>query len=91
VTLTLYGTNVGGCICSTPDVLDYQPEDVLVAILPLFHIYGQVVVLLTALSGGSRIVTLPRFEPESYLQTVSKQKVLSRLQLAIFHFFVCFY
>lgn len=60
-------------------MLDYQREDVLVAILPLFHIYGQVVVLLTALSGGSRIVTLPRFEPEFYLQTVSKHKVNYRV------------
>ncbi|MEP6570186.1 MAG: 4-coumarate--CoA ligase family protein [Acidobacteriota bacterium] len=49
--------------------LDYFTEnDTLICVLPLFHIYGLVVVLNMGLSQGSTIVTVPRFELESFLQ-----------------------
>src|SRR6266511_1189249 len=51
--------------------LDYFTEsDTLVCVLPLFHIYGLVVVLNMGLYQGATIVTLPRFELESFLQTI---------------------
>jgi acyl-CoA synthetase (AMP-forming)/AMP-acid ligase II len=56
--------------------LDYFTEnDTLICVLPLFHIYGLVVVLNMGLYQGSTIVTLPRFELELFLQLVQDHQV----------------
>jgi len=51
--------------------LDYFTEDdTLICVLPLFHIYGLVVILNMGLYTGSTIVTLPRFELEQFLKCI---------------------
>ena len=47
-------------------------DDVLVGVLPFFHIYGQVVVLNLGLSQGATIVTLPRFEMGAFLDVLER-------------------
>ena len=44
--------------------------DTLIAILPFFHIYGMTVVMNFGLAAGATLVVLPRFELESFLQTL---------------------
>jgi 4-coumarate--CoA ligase len=62
--------------CSTKENIGLDPgTDVLIAILPFFHIYGQVVALLTGLSCGGKVVSLPKFEAELYLNTVQTHRV----------------
>ena len=39
------------------------------------HIYGLSCVSLSALAGGSTIVTMPRFEPAAFLDVLSRHKV----------------
>jgi acyl-CoA synthetase (AMP-forming)/AMP-acid ligase II len=56
--------------------LDYFTEnDTLIAVLPLFHIYGLVVILNKGLCMGATIVTMPRFELEQFLQAVQNHRV----------------
>jgi acyl-CoA synthetase (AMP-forming)/AMP-acid ligase II len=56
--------------------LDYFTEnDTLIAVLPLFHIYGLVVILNKGLCAGATIVTMPRFELEQFLQAVQDHRV----------------
>ncbi|HEX8096894.1 MAG TPA: 4-coumarate--CoA ligase family protein [Pyrinomonadaceae bacterium] len=56
--------------------LDYFHEhDTLICILPLFHIYGLVVVLNMGLYTGATIVTMPRFDLEQFLMTIEKYGV----------------
>ena len=56
--------------------LDYFTEnDTLICVLPLFHIYGLVVVLNMGLYQGSTIVTVPRFELEPFLQLLQDHGV----------------
>jgi acyl-CoA synthetase (AMP-forming)/AMP-acid ligase II len=50
-------------------------DDVLVGVLPFFHIYGQVVVLNLGLSQGATIVTLPRFEMGAFLDVLERHRV----------------
>ena len=58
------------------DGLDYFNEaDTLIGVLPLFHIYGLVVVLNMGLYQGSTIVTVPRFELEPFLQLLQEHGV----------------
>jgi acyl-CoA synthetase (AMP-forming)/AMP-acid ligase II len=46
-----------------------------IAVLPFFHIYGLVVILNFGLRIGTTIVTLPRFEPESFLKALGDWRV----------------
>jgi acyl-CoA synthetase (AMP-forming)/AMP-acid ligase II len=45
----------------------YTEQDVELAVLPFFHIYGMVVGLLLALAQGATVVTMPRFDMEEFL------------------------
>ena len=49
--------------------------DTLICVLPLFHIYGLVVVLNMGLYTGATIVTMPRFELESFLKAAQDYDV----------------
>ncbi len=48
---------------------------VTLALLPMFHIYGFTVITLCGLASGATIVTMPRFEPESFLKTIARYRV----------------
>jgi acyl-CoA synthetase (AMP-forming)/AMP-acid ligase II len=52
-----------------------RPDDRVLAILPFFHIYGLVVVLNLGLHMGTTVVTLPRFEMESFLQAIQDHSI----------------
>jgi acyl-CoA synthetase (AMP-forming)/AMP-acid ligase II len=49
--------------------------DTVIAALPFFHIGGVVFVVNRALHGGATVVILPRFELESFLQTLQDYAV----------------
>src|SRR6476660_2123752 len=60
--------------CATSS-LEVGEEDTIVAVLPFFHIYGLVVVMNVGLYHGATIVTLPRFELETFLDTLAQHGV----------------
>ncbi len=49
--------------------------DVTVAVLPFFHIYGMVVIMMLGLAGGGTIVSMPRFDLMEFLGIVQKYRV----------------
>ncbi len=57
-----------------------RADDVLIAVLPFFHIYGLSVILLLALQRGATLVVFPRFDMESFLRAVERYRV-TRLPL----------
>ena len=58
------------------DGLDYfHRDDILLCVLPLFHIYGLVVVLNMGLHLGTTIVIMPRFDLEQFLELIQKYRV----------------
>jgi acyl-CoA synthetase (AMP-forming)/AMP-acid ligase II len=59
----------------------YGPDDVVCAVLPMFHIYGMNVVMNLALARGATVVTLPRFDVKGYLAAIERHGV-TRLHLA---------
>ena len=50
-------------------------DDVLVGVLPFFHIYGMVLILNLAIYRGVTLVTMPRFDLEQFLQIVQDYKI----------------
>ncbi|XP_067011688.2 uncharacterized protein [Anabrus simplex] len=57
---------------SVPTSDSYQ--DVVPGLLPFYHIYGLTVILLDKIALGSKLVTLPKFEPATFLNSISKHK-----------------
>ncbi len=59
-------------IVQTLDSLRNQAEmkhdDVIIGILPFFHIYGMIVVMSMALRVGATVVSMPRFDLEQFLK-----------------------
>ncbi len=56
------------------DVLEMGPDDVVMGVLPFFHIYGQTVVMAAALRAGASIVTMARFDLEQYLALIQEHR-----------------
>jgi acyl-CoA synthetase (AMP-forming)/AMP-acid ligase II len=46
---------------------DMGPDEVAIAVLPFFHIYGMQVLMNCALQTGATIITMPRFDLEQFL------------------------
>jgi len=53
----------------------FGETDVLVGILPFFHIFGMIVVLNKALMAGGTIITFPKFDFVKFLTAVQKYKI----------------
>ncbi|XP_042211277.1 4-coumarate--CoA ligase 1-like isoform X4 [Homarus americanus] len=49
-------------------------QDVLIGLLPFFHIYGMMVTMSSGLKCGTKIITLPKFDPQSYVTLLKKHK-----------------
>jgi acyl-CoA synthetase (AMP-forming)/AMP-acid ligase II len=50
-------------------------RDVMIGILPFFHIYGMTVLMSLALWRGATVVTMPRFELDPFLQLMQDHRV----------------
>ena len=57
------------------DALEVSDGEVVLAVLPFFHIYGMQVLMNEFLSRGSTIVTLPRFDLEQALGIIQDRKI----------------
>ncbi len=57
------------------DALEVEDGEVVLAVLPFFHIYGMQVLMNFFLSKGSTIVTVPRFDLEQSLGLIQEHKI----------------
>ncbi len=56
-------------------VLAVSPEDVVIAVLPFFHVYGMCLIMNLGLLAGATLVTMPRFELEQFLDLLERHQV----------------
>lgn len=49
-------------------------QEVVPCFLPFYHIYGLTVLLLNTLSMGCKIVTMPKYQPDKFLDILLKHK-----------------
>jgi acyl-CoA synthetase (AMP-forming)/AMP-acid ligase II len=52
----------------------FAEHDVVMAVMPFFHIYGMVVIMMLGLAGGGTIVSMPRFDLQEFLGLVQKYR-----------------
>lgn len=64
--------NIVSNVVQTYPVIDVDSDDVVLAILPFFHIYGMTVLLNIALKKRARLVTMAKFDLEQYLALVQE-------------------
>jgi acyl-CoA synthetase (AMP-forming)/AMP-acid ligase II len=50
-------------------------DERLIAVLPFFHIYGQVVIMNNGLYRGATVVTMPKFELEPFLKLLQEHRI----------------
>ena len=62
-------------VCQYLDVQKLADRDVSLIVLPMYHIFGFTVCTLCGLTAGATSVTMPRFEPEPFLQAIEKYRV----------------
>ncbi|MDL4840621.1 AMP-binding protein [Aquibacillus rhizosphaerae] len=74
VMLTHYNlvSNVQMCKMWIHKEKDFQ--DIVLGVLPFFHVYGMTTVMNYSLVTGSKMILLPKFEVDDVLKTIEKQK-----------------
>jgi acyl-CoA synthetase (AMP-forming)/AMP-acid ligase II len=64
--------NLVANVVQTYPLLDVEPTDVVLAVLPFFHIYGMTVLLDIALKKRAALVTMPRFDLSRFLGLIQE-------------------
>jgi acyl-CoA synthetase (AMP-forming)/AMP-acid ligase II len=67
--------NLVANLCQGAPALLAGEGERLIAVLPFFHIYGLVVLMAAAISRGSTLVTMPRFDLEEFLRLLQDHRI----------------
>ena len=62
-------------IVAVDAVVPLREDDVVLAVLPFFHIYGLNVIMNPALAAGATMIVMQRFDVETYLRTIAERGV----------------
>ncbi len=66
--------NLTANLNSLHEAWGWREDDVLLHVLPIFHVHGLIVALHGALNAGATAVLLPKFTPEKTLQTLQDRR-----------------
>jgi long-chain acyl-CoA synthetase len=56
------------------NIIEIAQDDVVLAVLPLFHSFGQTCTMNSAVSVGATVTMLPRFDPNKALEIIDRDK-----------------
>jgi 4-coumarate--CoA ligase len=68
-------TNLVANLAQCRPVMQYGENEVALAVLPFFHIYGMQILMNGLLAEGVPVVTMPRFDMEQALGLIEQHKV----------------
>src|SRR3954447_24800727 len=71
---TLTHDNLTSGAAAARELVDISPDDVTVATLPLFHVFGMNSVMNACLVNGGLLTLLPRFEPGKVLELIQRDR-----------------
>ena len=77
VMLTHYNIIANCCQLNNLELASLRVDETCMSILPFFHIYGMVAIMLLSLHCGARQVVLPKFEPHSFLSAIQNYRISS--------------
>ncbi|MEZ4681763.1 MAG: AMP-binding protein [Caldilineaceae bacterium] len=67
--------NIAQLVGMPKDTCTVRADDVLMGILPFYHIYGMIVIMNYALHVGGTVITMPRFDMEQFLSLIQQYKI----------------
>lgn len=67
--------NLVANLAQTAPLLDLGADDVVLAVLPFFHIYGMTVLMNASLAARSRVVTMTRFDLAGFLDAIQRHRI----------------
>lgn len=67
--------NIAQLVGMPKDECTVREEDILMGILPFYHIYGMIVIMNYALHVGGTVITMPRFDMEQFLGLIQQYKI----------------
>jgi acyl-CoA synthetase (AMP-forming)/AMP-acid ligase II len=67
--------NLVAATLQTVTGIPLQPGDKTLAVPPFHHAFGLIMVMHATLAQGATLVTMPRFEPVSYLQAIEDHRI----------------
>ena len=73
--ITLTHANLLAGVEQTQERMRYSPRERVLAVAPFAHIMGAVVTMLTPLSSGATVVTMPRFDVEGYFDALERHRI----------------
>jgi malonyl-CoA/methylmalonyl-CoA synthetase len=77
--------NLTANIDSLHEAWGWRDDDVLLHVLPIFHVHGLLVALHGALNAGATAVLQARFDPEQTLQTLCERKCTLLMAVPAIH------
>jgi long-chain acyl-CoA synthetase len=63
------------CQVGADRLIDFREDDVALAVLPLFHSFGQSNVMNTSLYAGGTITLVPRFDVDKVMEVIQRDRV----------------
>jgi acyl-CoA synthetase (AMP-forming)/AMP-acid ligase II len=67
--------NLVANVIQSSAAIELEERDVMIGVLPFFHVYGLTVLMNLALWRGTTVVTMPRFELEAFLRLMQDHGV----------------
>ncbi len=67
--------NIGADAWANIQVIEAVASDCFITISPLFHVFGQTNVLITALAVGARVALVKKFSPRRVLEVIQRHQV----------------
>jgi acyl-CoA synthetase (AMP-forming)/AMP-acid ligase II len=67
--------NLVANVLQSMSVIQEKRDDVVLAVLPFFHIYGMNVIMSITLRVRAKLVTMPRFDLDDFLRLIEEQRI----------------
>ncbi|NNC75007.1 MAG: AMP-binding protein, partial [Acidimicrobiia bacterium] len=67
--------NLTSNLAQAKHVLDIDADEMIIAVLPFFHIYGMQILMNGVLYSGATAVTMPRFDLEQFLSLLQEHRI----------------
>ena len=75
VELTHFNLYSNAFYVKEPKALSIKPDSTTLAVLPLFHTFGQTVIQNASIISGAKVVMVPQFDPRRALGEIEKHRV----------------
>lgn len=74
VMLTHYNLTANVQMCEAWLYKTQRGKEIVMGVLPFFHVYGMTTVMNMSIMQGSKMILLPKFDAEEVLKTIDKQR-----------------